>query len=180
MTTGVRHRVFISYHHANQREVDDFVTTFSDERHVFIKRGLGEEMSQDIINSTNTTYVMNRIRELYLRDSTVTIVMVGRCTWARRYVDWEIQATLRAGAASTRNGLIGIVLPSAARNPAAPNRLNINLPRDRTAAYGRWYHYPQRRDTLAGWIDDAFRARSSRGHLIVNPREKFVNNRQCA
>ena len=179
MTTDARHRVFISYHHANQREVDDFVTTFSDERHVFIKRGLGEEMSQDIINSTNTTYVMNRIRSLYLGNSTVTIVMIGRCTWARRYVDWEIQASLRAGAATTRNGLLGIVLPSAARNPTAPNRLNLNLSRNPAVAYARWYDYPQRRDALAGWIDDAFRARISRGHLIVNPRDRFVNNRQC-
>ena len=47
-------------------------------------------MEQDIIDIDNTDYVMRRIRELYLKDSTVTIVLIGKCTWARRSIDWEI------------------------------------------------------------------------------------------
>ena len=35
-------------------------------------------MEQDIIDSDNTDYVMSRIRELYLKDSTVTIVLIGK------------------------------------------------------------------------------------------------------
>lgn len=54
-------------------------------------------MNDDIINSTDTNYVMRRIRELYLKDSTVTIVLMGKYTYTRRYVDWEIQASLRNG-----------------------------------------------------------------------------------
>ncbi|MBN1655077.1 MAG: TIR domain-containing protein [Deltaproteobacteria bacterium] len=42
-------------------------------------------------------YVMRRIRDEHLRDSTVTIVMIGNCTWSRKYVDWELQASLRSG-----------------------------------------------------------------------------------
>jgi hypothetical protein len=38
---------------------------------------------------------LRRIRQLYLLDSTVTIVLIGKCTWARKFVDWETQASLR-------------------------------------------------------------------------------------
>ncbi len=109
----VRHRCFISYHHdLDEDAVDDFVRTFDHERDAFIARGLGQEMSQDIIDSDDTDYVMRRVRELYLEDSTVTLVLMGKCSWARRYVDWELQSSLRSGATVTPNGLLGIILPS--------------------------------------------------------------------
>ena len=175
----VRHKVFISYHHDDQDEVVDFVETFDRERQVFIARALGTDMNQDVIDSTDTDYVMRRIRELYLVDSTVTIVLIGQCTWARRYVDWEIQASLRHGETITPRGLIGIVLSSAGKKPVAPERLRINLNSDTTDGYARWYYYPQRKDTLSNWIDDAYKARTSRADLISNPRDRFKYNKQC-
>lgn len=174
----VRHKVFIPYHHDDQDEVESFIETFDHERKVFIARALG--MAQDIIDSTDTDYVMRRIRELYLKDSTVTIVLIGKCTWARRYVDWEIQASLRHGEVVMPNGLFGIVLPSAGKKPIPPDRLKKNLKGENSdEGYARWYWYPQRKDTLANWIEDAFRARTSRAHLIVNPRDRFDYNRRC-
>ena len=139
-------------------------------------------MNDDIINSTDTDYVMRRIRELYLRDSTVTIVLAGKCTWARRYVDWELQASLRHGEKTTPNGLIGIVLPSVGKSPIAPNRLSINLPSkdEGKDGYARYYWYPERKDTLAAWIDDAFSARTARAKMIINPSERFGYNKQCS
>jgi len=177
--SDVRHRAFISFHHDDQDEVDDFIETFDHERKVFIARALGAGMSQDIIDSTDTDYVMRKIRELYLKDSTVTIVLIGQCTWARRYVDWEIQASLRHGQTVTPNGLLGVVLPSASEKPVAPERLSINLKSDSADGYARWIYYPQRKDVLANWIDDAFSARTVRANLITNTRERFKYNRQC-
>lgn len=175
-----RHKVFISYHHADQTEVEDFIKTFDDEKDVFISRALGLEMADDIINSTDTDYVMSRIRQLYLSDSTVSIVLIGKCTWARRYVDWEIQSSLRQGSSTTPNGLIGIVLPSGGTKPTAPDRLSKNLlGQNSDEGYARWYWYPKSTSSLASWIDDAFNARSSRNSLIVNPRDRFSYNRTC-
>lgn len=178
--SSVRHRVFISYHHDDQDEVESFIETFDYERKVFITRGLGIGMEQDIIDSTDTDYVMRRIRELYFKDSTVTLLLIGKCTWARRYVDWEIQASLRHGEIVTPNGLLGIKLPRYKKS-GYPNRLNLNLKQPDTQAdyYARIIDYPLRKDTLANAIDDGFDARYSRAHLIANPRERFVNNRPC-
>lgn len=179
--SAVRHKVFISYHHDDQDEVQAFIQTFHDERNVFIARALGTDMNQDIINSTDTDYVMRRIRELYLKDSTITIVLIGKCTWARRYADWEIQASLRRGETVTPNGLLGIVLPSAGKKPVPPDRLKRNLQgKNSDEGYARWIWYPQRKDTLANWIDDAFQARTKRANLIVNPRDRFSYNRTCS
>lgn len=178
----VRHKCFISYHHDDQDEVDDFVRTFDHDRDAFIARGLGEEMAEDIIDSDDTLYVMQRIRELYLRDSTVTLVMMGKCTWARRYVDWEIQASLRSGRTVTPNGLLGIKLPSyPKRGGTFPNRLNLNLKQsdDQKDCYARWMEYPGRSDTLANAIDAAFGRRTTHTTWIENPRDRFKYNRQC-
>lgn len=177
--SDVRHKVFISYHHDDEIEVSDFLETFDYERRVFISRALGMGMEQDIIDSDDTDYVMRRIRQLYLKDSTVTIVLIGKCTWSRKYVDWEIQASLRRGSTVTPNGLLGIVLPSASKNPVAPERLRMNLNSKDDDGYARWYYYPSRKDVLANRIDDAYNARWDREKLIVNPRERFINNRQC-
>lgn len=171
------HKVFISYHHADQDEVNEFIEKYDDKHQVFISRALG--ISQDIIDSDDADYVMRRIRELYLKDSTVTLVLIGKCTWARRYVDWELQASLRSGETVTPNGLLGIVLPSAGKQPTPPERLQLNLPDDTKNGYARWYWYPKSSKDLETWIEDAFQARTTRRHLIINPRDRFRYNRSC-
>ncbi len=177
----IRRKVFISYHHDDQGEVDDFIETFDDEQNVFIGRGVGVGMGQDIINSDDTDYVMQRIRELYLKDSTVTVVLIGQCTWARRYVDWEIQASLRHGETVIPNGLLGVILPSVDSEVlAAPERLGINLKgRNQEEGYARWIWYPQEAELLVRYIEDAFSARTGRADLIENPRERFERNKEC-
>lgn len=176
--TNVKHRVFISYHHEDQKEVDEFIKTFSDERNVFTYRALGV-MSNDIINSKDPKYVMSQIRKNYLKDSVVTIVLIGKCTWSRRYVDWEIKTSLRQGE-YTPNGLLGILLPSMGDTAQPPQRLKDNLlGNNADEGYARWYIYPDRKDSLNNWIEDAFNARKNRANLIVNSAEMFKYNKSC-
>ncbi|MBE9056799.1 TIR domain-containing protein [Sphaerospermopsis sp. LEGE 08334] len=180
MNSITRRKVFISYHHVDQAEVQEFINTFDHERNVFIRRALGVDMADDIINSTDTDYVMRRIRENYLNDSTVTICLIGQCTWARRYVDWEIQASLRHNKNTLPNGLLGIILPSASKNFTIPERLAKNiLGENNDEGYACCYHYPQRKDSLANLIEKAYQARFTKTHLINNPPVKFLYNRTC-
>ncbi len=78
---AVRHKCFVSFHHADEDEVAKFIEDFED---AFIPKVLGVSDEDDFIDSDDTDYVMDQIREKYLTDSTVTIVLVGKCTWARR------------------------------------------------------------------------------------------------
>ena len=162
------HKCFISYNAADKLAVDRFCDEFDGS---FIRRGL--KMEVDIIDSENTDYVMRRIRDLYLKDSIVTIVLVGRCTWARKFVDWEVQSSLRNPADAYPNGLLAIQLYSSYSTLPVRVRLNID------SGYANFYEYPKNSKDLEIMIDKAWSARFDKQSSIVNHRERFKYNREC-
>ena len=130
-------------------------------------------MAEDIIDSENTDYVMRRIRELYLQDSTVTIVLIGKCTWARRFVDWEVQASLRQPKDGYANGVVAIQLWDSFSK--LPNRVKLNV----DSGYSKFYEYPSSSAGLSNIIEEAWNARFDKSNLIVNLRDRYGYNRQC-
>lgn len=173
LATKTRHRCFISYHHADEEEVAEFIDTFDYNQDILIARGIGANMSGDIINSTNSEYIMRRIREEYLADTSVTIVMIGLETWGRKYVDWEIAASLRDTPSAKANGLLAITLPSVATNPGRklPCRLADNIEgEDGKGGYARWWKYPGSADDLARYIEIAYSNRTQKDYLRNNNR----------
>ena len=56
--------------------------------------------------------IRRRIRDEYIADATVTVVLIGRCTWQRKHIDWEISASLIDTSHNDRCGLLGIRLPT--------------------------------------------------------------------
>lgn len=104
------HKVFISF----KKEDEAFK--------VYIQNKLDIEMidkSLDSpINSNNEDYIMRKIREDYLADSTVTIFLIGKYSseyagpTEQRYIKRELQASLYNGEGNTRNGILGVVLPN--------------------------------------------------------------------
>ena len=170
---AVRRNSFVTYHHEDERQVADLVAQFDHKGDVFIVRRLGE-MPGDIVDSTDTGYVMRRIREDFISDSTVTLVLAGACTWARRYVDWEIQASLRQGSGQLPNGLLGIPLRGYKQ---WPERLLANMTGN--DAYAGWIEYPQTLDALQHGIEWAFARRTTHAGKITNPRDRFGYNRTC-
>ncbi len=174
----IRHKCFISYHHADQEAVDQFVKEFDHNHDIFIARRLGK-MPDDIINSTNTDYVMRRIREDYIKDSTVTIVMCGKCTWARRYVDWEIQASLRSTESVTPNGLLAVKLPTFSK---FPERFTMNLRSHNDSeekGYAGSIEYPKSKLVLQKAIEWSFNRRSTHLKNIKNISKRFSNSKNC-
>ena len=69
------------------------------------------------INSDDEDYIMRKIREDYLSDSTVTIFLIGSYSsenlgWEeQKYIKRELQASLYNGEGNTRSGILGVVLP---------------------------------------------------------------------
>lgn len=172
----VKRKVFISHYKGDRKEVDGFIDEFSD---IFIPKVLGANNNDDFINSNDTDYVMRRIRENYLQDSTVTIVLIGSCTHSRRYVDWEIKSSLRKGQ-FTPNGLIGILLPSQSVSAHLPPRFKANWERGESNCYARYRSYPISKELLSTWIEDAYKARTSRAHLINNSKDMMKYNGKCS
>jgi hypothetical protein len=174
---AVRHKCFVSYHHADDEEVKTFIETFEN---AFIPRVLGVSDEDDFIKSDDTGYIMDQIREKYLTDSTVTIVLNGKCTWARRYIDWEVYSTLRNDALNRRSGLMAIELLSLApgSDGKLPPRVNDNVDSN-NKKYARYWKYPSSVSSLQGLIEQAFQARTTKASVIDNSRERKINNSQC-
>lgn len=176
--TGTKRKVFISYHQADQKEVQEFIDKWSVKEGVFIPKALGVYDDEELINSTNPDYVMSQIRKKYLGDSTVTIVLLGKCTHSRRYIDWEIKTSLRQGE-YTPNGLLGIILPSKGSSAHLPERFDANWTKGHIDCYARFYTHPTTVNGLANMIEDAFKARTERAHLIKNTSDMLKYNRKC-
>ena len=171
----VRRKCFISYYGGDRIEVDAFLEQFGE---ILIPKAIGVSDGDDFINSTNSDYVMSKIRDKYLGDSTVTLCMIGTCTHSRRYVDWELKASLRRGA-YTPNGLVGILLPSTGTRAHQPPRFYANWNQNEALGYALYRSYPASIGILQSWIEEAHRRRTSHAHLIVNSQQMMKYSRQC-
>ncbi|WP_175988113.1 TIR domain-containing protein [Microbacterium tenebrionis] len=175
-SSPIRHKVFISYHAVDAVEVLEFIEGNTD---VFIPRAIGmEEDGSDIIDSTNVAYIRQTIKSKFLRDSTVPLVAIGECTWARKFVDWEIYTSLRSD--PTPNGLLAVQLPSVAgSSPSIPARLSANLAPNGETGYANYYVPPTSQSSLRSWIQEAFDGRTSRASLLKVGGKLRERNSPC-
>lgn len=171
----VKRRAFISYYKQDIDKVEKFIDDF---KNVFTPKILGANDNDDFIDSSNTNYVMQCIRDRYLEDSTVTIVLLGTCTHSRRYIDWEIKSSLQQGKALP-NGLIGIALSDPPHPFCLPARFANNLKNGHDDYYARYIRYPTSEQKLRKWIEDAHLARTTRAALIDNSLPMAKYNLKC-
>lgn len=155
-----KRRIFVSYHHAGDRAYYDEFSRFFSATYDVVK---DNSVDRDI-DSTNTNYVIRNIRENYITGTSCTIVLCGAQTPWRKFVDWEIKATL-----DKNHGLIGVNLPS---NPLqqgkyiVPDRLHDNII-SRYALWLQWADLNAGPHFLVSKIEEA-NAKSS--FLINNSR----------
>ena len=177
-----RHKVFLSFHH---RLDEDYKNAFCELLGTSIVDKSVED--GDIDPSLKVDTVRSRIRDEFIADATVTIVLVGRCTWQRKHVDWEIGSSLRDTKRNSRCGLLGILLPShpdhgrtTYRSWLIPPRLADNA--GERGSFAKIYDWPVPWDRrqVRGWIHQAFERRSS--STPNNARSQFARNQagRCA
>lgn len=103
------HKVFISYHHDNDQWYKKELVRIGGQNAVFIDKSVETD---DIPESLGDEAIRRRIRDEYLRDSTVTIVLVGTETRRRKHIDWEIYSSMYDGPINKKSGILAICLPS--------------------------------------------------------------------
>jgi hypothetical protein len=171
-----RHRVFVSYHHANDEKYRNiFELRFGNANDILVR---GSVQLGDIDPNLQTETVRQRIRDEYLRDTTVTVVLVGAQTWQRKHVDWEIASSIRDTRYNPRSGLLGILLPTHPGYPdrrydpgTVPPRLFDNV-KVGFAEVHAWSNDP---DDVQAWIHKAYRVRKE--VIPNNARPLFGKNR---
>lgn len=173
--SGTKRKCFLSYYSEDAHRIDKFLRDFGD---VFISKAIGVSDGDDFIDSDDTDYVMSQIRKKYLGDSTVTICFLGQCTHSRRYVDWELKTTLRKGS-YTPNGLLGILLPHMGNSCFLPPRFKENWNKGENDCYALYRGYPNSKQDLKRWIEEAYSRRSTKANLISNSQSMMKYNAKC-
>lgn len=102
------HKVFISHHHRNDQSYKNGLVRFGEDNGIFIDRSVD---TGDISDRLSDERIREKIRDHYLRDSTVTIVLVGTETKRRKHVDWEIYSSMVDGQVNKKSGLLVVNLP---------------------------------------------------------------------
>ena len=115
-----RHKVFISYYHEDDQDYKDRLVQALD------SRAIDKSVSPGDIHDENLPLdeIRRRIRDDHIADATVTIVLIGPCTWQRKHVDWEISASLIHRRNNPRCGLLGLLLPTHPDYSKSPDERN--------------------------------------------------------
>ena len=171
-----RHRVFVSYHHAldeNYKRI--FELRFGNAFGAIVP---GSVNDGDIDPNLPADTIRQKIRDEYLRDTSVTVVLVGAQTWQRKHVDWEIGSSIRDTRTSPRSGLLGILLPSNPRTDRSkynsstiPPRLYDNI----ECGFAAIYDWSEEATKVQDWIHQAYLRRSTK--QPDNSRPSFGKNR---
>jgi len=168
-----RHKVFLSYYHKEDEQYRKlFEKMFGD---IYVSKSV--EVG-DIDPNLKTETIRKKIRDEFLRDSTVTVVLVGKNTWQRKHVDWEISSSIRHTQYNPRSGLLGIILPSYPSYKeneysryTIPPRLWDNI----QCGFAKIYSWQNNEETVQNWIHEAFLRKDK--ITPVNSRPLFRKNR---
>jgi hypothetical protein len=162
-----KRKVFVSYHHGGDRVYYDTLSaTFCDKYDV-----IDDNSPERRIDSEDVDYVRRRLCENCITGSSCTIVLFGRDTWGRKYVDWEIDATL-----DKQHGLIGVQLPNALvlqdGTIGVPLRLFDNV----KTGYAVWLSWTQLTASTADLTAFIEIANAKSPFLIDNSRPRRYRN----
>jgi hypothetical protein len=103
------HKVFISYHHRNDDDYKCDLLEMNKRHSIFIDRSVD---TGDVNDALPDDRIREIIRDQYLRDSTVTIVLAGTETKERKHVDWEIYSSMYDGTVNKKSGVLIVNLPT--------------------------------------------------------------------
>ena len=171
-----RHKVFISHHDADRVYKKRFIQMMGD---LIVDTSVDEDDIDDTNLARET--IRREIRDDYIRQASVTIVLLGPCTWQRMHVDWEIGSSIRKTKRNPRCGLLGILLPNHSNHGRKrnlhliPPRLADNYTEDDPYALIYDWPRPWAPAKIAQWIHRAFVRRDVTPP--DNSRAPFAGNR---
>lgn len=160
---------FISYHHNRDQE-------YLEELRQYKKNGIFDySLKEDIGDFTNGTIYKHIRKKMY--KCSVTIVLIGSRTGHRKWIDWELWASLRpythpwdSSKNFIPNGLVGIYLP--VRNHSVPDRLQDNI----DSGYAITLDWQNVNSKLEPAVEQAYFNRLTLRHKIINAREQMIKN----
>jgi hypothetical protein len=168
------HKVFVSYyHHDDEKWRRKWDILFGD---LFINKSVEPG---DIDTDNSAEYIKRLIRENYLEDTSVLVVLIGKNTWSRKHVDWEISAALNKKVGGY-SGLLGLLLPSHpdfGNKKFNPHLIPIRLYDNIHSGYAKLYDWTEDRRSISQRVARAFDRRITEAIRIVNDHPQFKHNK---
>ncbi len=169
----VRRKVFVSFHHKDQSYRNEWDRLTSG---VFINKSV---YPGDIDTENGEEYIARLIRQDFISDASVLVVLVGPRAYCRKHVDWEIAAALdpRTGG---RCGLLGILLPNHPDFGPAKSWSSANLPGrladNAFSGYAKIYDSTTNLTWIKTWVETAFAERITLKDKARNGRQQMAYN----
>ena len=157
-----RPKIFVSYQHtSDQAYYDAFSKTFHDGHESIYDNSL-----ERCIDSDKCDYVIQRIRDEFIAGTSCTILLVGPTAYQRKYLDWEIKATL-----DKEHGLIGIQLPNLPPRWDGLFNVPLRFAENVRSGYALWLHWNTLVASPASLSQLIADACARPKHLVVNPKD---------
>jgi len=127
-------KAFVSYHHANDQCYYKHLAYLA-------RCGAFEDGSVEVgdINEEEPQKIRQIIRDEYLRDTKVTILLCGTKTRFRKHIDWELKSSMINGKMNKRSGILVIDLPT-----TSSDTWHAGLPEEKNKIYS---------DYNGDWVD---------------------------
>ena len=103
------HKVFISYHHEEDEYYKNLLIYMGRQYGLFID---GSVDTGDIPENWDAQKIRRKIRDDYLRDTSVTILLCGEQSRHRKHIDWELASSMIDGQKNKKSGILVFMLPS--------------------------------------------------------------------
>lgn len=140
-----RHRVFISYYHHDDQRYKDYLIKMQEfnietmqMQSIFEDFSVHEKEIDDA--GLSSEQIRCIIRDEYIKDATVLILLCGENTKTRKHIDWELHAAMYDSPANRQMGIIVINLPTIKQGIRASSEEEKPLLSD----FGQWYSIDNR------------------------------------
>jgi hypothetical protein len=180
-----KHKVFVSFHNGD-KAIDPkcghywkerFESLFHDYYETLISISVQEG---DIKDGLSTETTRQKIRDEFIADATVTVVLIGPETWRRKHVDWEISSSIKDTKKNPRCGLLGLLLPTypnydPIKRTYHPKTIPPRLQKNIECGFATIHVWNENPIIVQDWIHQAFERRDK--VLPDNSYPLFGNNR---
>jgi len=105
-----RHKVFISYYHAEDQSYKNHLLQQNQFHNIFDDYSVRE----DDIDDTNLSseQIRRTIRDNYMKNATVLLLLCGKNTRRRKHIDWEIHTAMYHSDKNPQMGIVVVNLPT--------------------------------------------------------------------
>ena len=142
-----RHKVFISYYHHDDHTYKDILINMQElNPDTWQLQSIFEDCSvhENEIDDTGLTSEQIRciIRDEYIKDATVLILLCGQNTRKRKHIDWEIHAAMYDSEKNPQMGILVINLPTINQSV----RASTNEEKPLLSDNGHWFSLKTRQE----------------------------------